>query len=510
MQAKQKAQPYDTFDPVFDGSYEVPIDTEYNLPDYCPDIQKVLKCKVVPEISSYGVSDDTLRCEGICDIRVLYLDMKGDNLRCCDFTKEFSASIKVKSSQGQAVACVRAGVEHLTCRAVNARRLDLHLAVGLKAQAVVQRQEQITCGLEGEGIERLNQQLAASQAVNALSHSFTVEDRLPLKNGKPPVESILRKEVTCRATSCKLAQGQLSISGRADISFLYLSSVDGSPEKMTSSLEFDQVIECAGANEDCLCDLRVVAGESSLQPREDDVGECTSVDVSIKVFVTAFLYQPCQVEMVKDAYSVRSPLELRMAQTSLLTIQEVYSEVLKKKCTLTSTEEEIQKVVDLWCEQEHVQSSCGDGKITYRVRYTVCMLYRGASGRLLYLEKSFDHTFTTEMEGLQATRTDTFSLTDLWEYRIVDKNSVEASVETWVSTLLYSRENIAYVASAAMDDTAAPYPHQPQLLVYYASAGESLWNIAKSHRTLLSDLREQNDLYDDTSPDARPLILCNR
>lgn len=77
MQVKQKTQPYDTFDPVFDGSFEVPIDTEYNLPDYCPDIQKVLKCRVVPELSSYGVSEDTLRCEGVCDIRVLYLDAKG-------------------------------------------------------------------------------------------------------------------------------------------------------------------------------------------------------------------------------------------------------------------------------------------------------------------------------------------------------------------------------------------------------------------------------------------------
>ena len=85
------------------------------------------------------------------------------------------------------------------------------------------------------------------------------------KNGKPPMESILRKNLL-RVTDCKLAQGSLrSAAGRTSPSSTS-SSVDGSLEKMAASVEFSQVIECAGASEDCLCDLRVVAGESSLQP----------------------------------------------------------------------------------------------------------------------------------------------------------------------------------------------------------------------------------------------------
>ena len=78
---------------LFDDFDEQPVDCDFVLPDYCPDIQKILKCKVMPGISSYGVSDGTLRCQGVCDIRVLYVDAKGDSLRCCEFTKEFSASI---------------------------------------------------------------------------------------------------------------------------------------------------------------------------------------------------------------------------------------------------------------------------------------------------------------------------------------------------------------------------------------------------------------------------------
>ena len=44
-------------------------------------------------------------------------------------------------------------------------------------------------------------------------------------------------------------------------------------------------------------------------------------------------------------------------------------------------------------------------------------------------------------------------------------------METWVSSLLYNRETVKYLSSAGLDESAAAYPRQPQLQVYYASAG---------------------------------------
>ncbi len=511
MQAKIKTQPFDYFDPVFDGAFEAPIDTEYNLPDYCPDIQKLLKCQVSPEISSYLITEDALTCDGVCDIRVLYLDAKGDCVRCCDFTKDFSASVKIRAGEEKAVAWVQAAVDHMTCRAVSARRIDLHAAVAIKALAVAQKQEQVTCGIEDETVEKLTSSYSASQAVNALCHQFTVEDDLALKNGKPPIETILRRGVSCRVGDCRLSDGVLTVNGTVDVSFLYLSAVDGTTvEKMSASIDFSQAIDCNGASEDCLCNLKATVGECSIQPREDDMGENTGVGVVAKIFLAAFLYRPCEVEIIDDAYSVRAPLTLRYAQSSFMQAEGVHSEVLKKKCVLTTQEDEIEKILDLWCEQESVQTTCEKGKLTYRVRCTVCMLYLGCQGRTLYAEKSFDYNCTSEIEGNTARKTETSSHTNLWEYRITNQNTVEVSVETSVSVFLYSKAPIKYLLSAGSDDdTPVPAP-TPRLLVYYASAGERLWDIAKSHRALLSDLRAQNDLYDETVPESRPIIIRNR
>lgn len=509
MQAKIKTRPYEYFDPVFDGTQEVPIDTEYNLPDYCADIQKILKCRVLPEISSYMITEDTLTCDGICDIRILYLDAKDGNLRCCEFSKDFSASVKLKASEEKAVAYIKASVGHMTCRAVSAKRVDLHVTVSLDIFAVVQKQENITSELEDPTIEKRSRSFRAAQAVNAICHQFTLEDDLTLKNGKPPIESILRKDISCRISEFRAEEEHLTVNGTAELSFLYLSSVDSlTTEKMSASIDFSQVIDCAGIEENCVCDIKITAGESSIQPKEDNVGEYTGVNVLLKMFLVAFVYQEKEIEIIDDAYSIAMPLELRYRQNSFMELQGQMSEVLKKKCMLPVMEDEIQKVIDLWSEQNEVQSYCDKGKINYRIRCTLCMLYVGAQGKVLYTEKNFDFSFSSELKNDQIKKSETRFSFDLWEYRIVDKNTVEVSTETAVSTLLYSRSSIKYLASAEGAEGEKAFEKRSRLVVYYAVQGESLWEIAKSHRALLSDIRAQNDLYEETVPSPGPILIC--
>ena len=511
MQAKMKTELYEYFDPVFDGNYEVAIDTEYNLPDYCSDIQRVLKCRAIPEISSYIVSENTIICDGICDIRVMYLDGMGDCVRCCDFTKEFSASIKIKTSEEKAVACIKAAVEHMTCRAVSARRIDLHMAICLNVYAVVQKKEQITSEVDDKCIERKSENVRVSQAINAVCHQFFIEDYLPLKNGKPPIDNIIRRDVSCKVSEFRAMSDRLSVSGTADISFLYTSVTDGiATEKMNASLDFTQIIECSGMDEDCISDIKIVAGETSVQPKEDNVGEYTGVNVFVKMFLVLFVYKEKEISMIGDAYSVGAPVEFSYSQNTFMQVHNIFSEVLKKKCAITVNDEEIQKIVDIWCEQNDVTSFCDKGKLNYRVKYNICMLYLNIDNKILYTEKIFDFNFMTELDNSIVKKSDTTSKTDIWEYRITDKNTVEVSVESMVTSLLYSKSSMKYLTSAIIDEDTQNAAKNSKFKVYYAEKNENLWDIAKNHKAHLSDLQAQNDLFEDVVSEPGPIIICNR
>ena len=508
MQAKARTEPYEYFDPVFDGSHEVPIDTEYNLPDYCADVQRILKCRVEPEISSYLTTDNGITCDGVCDIRILYLDAKGEGIKCCDFTKDFSATIPIKETEERAIAAVKAGLQHVNCRAMNARRIDLHITISLNAYAVVQKIDRITTGIEDLTIEKRTESVYTSQAVNAVCHQFAVEEYIPLKNGKPPIENILRKGIDCRIVDSKISDESLNINGSADISFLYNSFADGiTPEKMSATVEFSQDIDCSGADSECISDLKIVCGESSIQPKEDNMGECTGVTVFMKIFVVALIYRSKEIEVISDAYSVSKPVELNYAQNNFMQIYDEKSDMLKDKCSVVVSGEEIQQVIDIWSEQAEVTSYCDKNKLNHRVRCTVCILFTNANGRIMYTEKPFDFTHSFDLENENVKKCNSLSNTDIWEYRISDKNTVEISLETSIRSILYSRFAAKQLVSAEIDEDAPTIPKASKLLVYYAFEGERLWDIAKEHKALISDIRAQNEILEDTISKSGPIIM---
>ena len=43
-------------DIVFNETAEQPVDVDFSLPDYCPDISKIFKCRAVSRISSKSMN----------------------------------------------------------------------------------------------------------------------------------------------------------------------------------------------------------------------------------------------------------------------------------------------------------------------------------------------------------------------------------------------------------------------------------------------------------------------
>ncbi|MBQ2315910.1 MAG: DUF3794 domain-containing protein, partial [Clostridia bacterium] len=77
MEQKNIRIPVYSNETVFCDSAEQPIDVDFTLPDYCPDIQKILKCRAVSRISSKGINGGTVTVDGSVTVTVIYCDGSG-------------------------------------------------------------------------------------------------------------------------------------------------------------------------------------------------------------------------------------------------------------------------------------------------------------------------------------------------------------------------------------------------------------------------------------------------
>ena len=74
---------------VYEGIQEQGIEMDYILPDYYPDVFKLVRCEAVPVISDYSVNGDKLTYELRCDMRILYCSENGSILQCVNQKQTF-------------------------------------------------------------------------------------------------------------------------------------------------------------------------------------------------------------------------------------------------------------------------------------------------------------------------------------------------------------------------------------------------------------------------------------
>ncbi|MBR4889331.1 MAG: DUF3794 domain-containing protein [Clostridia bacterium] len=499
---------FERFEVLFDGCHEHPVDIDFTLPDYCPDIQKILKCRFSPQISTCSVVQDTLLCDGICVIHVLYLDNRGEAVRTCEARQQFSVQIKLKHGVNSSSVSLRARCDYVNCRAVSARRVDIHGAFSVVAYVAEKKTEPLL--QNADGLELLQEPVTLSTAAAGCSSQFTVEDSLELPAGKPPVETLVRSTCSIRLKEAGVSNGKLMLKGAACLSMLYLSAADGTTlEHMETEIPFTRVEDCTGAGDEALCDVRLEVGEVTVSPKADGAGENTRLDIWIRMFLGATVYSEENINFITDAYSTACPVKLERAQGQFERGVNSFIERFSRKTRFEVPEHEIARVLDLWSEGGSVSALADDSGLHYRGRYTLCLLGVDLTGMPFYAEKICEFTEDSAKEkaaGRLRAAAELSAVTGL-QYHIDAPDSLEVTTELQLHCRTAEIMPVTYVCSAEVD-TASPYKENGNAVaVYFARAGEPLWEIARNHRASLARLREENDWYEDTIDEDRAFLI---
>ena len=187
MEYKLKKDHISVCEIAFDSFTELPVESDLLLPDYCPDIVKVLKCQARPAFSKTEVSGDKCILEGTTAITVYYTGEDG-RLRTSEHKVDFGKTLELKTTPRNPMVFCSLKEDYLNCKAVNQRRIDVRGSFTVMVKILSGTEEEMVSAAEGTGLQLSRRPTQSGELVGCASKRFTVREDLELGQEKAPMD----------------------------------------------------------------------------------------------------------------------------------------------------------------------------------------------------------------------------------------------------------------------------------------------------------------------------------
>ena len=495
----------------FEGCEEQSIDLDFNLPDYCPDIQKILKCHIYPKVTMENIVGETLTVDGFYLVKLVYLDPDKMSIRCCEHTSPFSVQFNLKENMEGAIVFAKSKVEYMNCRAINQRRLDIHGAFSICVKVKKREERNIIAEIIGENIEQKKDTALVDDLLALSQIQFSVEENIKLDENDLPIELILRSDINVTVNDCKTLTNKVIVNATARLTLFYVNNLEtGSTAVLYYDIPISQILDINGVEERAFCNIKLEEVNHDLQLKLDSDTNNNFLKVDARFIFSGLIYEKKEIEYLEDAYSIdfetQKELEendIQVVQNSVnldyIDTQEVELRVLK-----------IDRVLDICNEFVEVDAKQSEGGgISLNGKYNLCIIATEEDGDPIYLEKvySFNYLLNPKEKNGEVYSDLVPTVTSI-EYQIKNDNTLEVETKLNFKGPIYKKITLKSLKELTVDeDIPIIKDNDAALKIYYAEKNESLWDIARRYNALVKDIKLENEIEEDVLGESRMLLI---
>ncbi len=487
------------------------LELDYVLPDYYPDVCKLVKCIVTPTVTSETLNDDRISYELRADVRILYCSEDSHILQCVCQTLHFSRTAELAAGSEDVSFEIIPVTDYVNCRAVSRRRLDVRGAVTIRIRTNTHRRQDVICDIPDKRIQRKMQPVQYPAKHLHTVQSVVLSEELELGSAKPPVLHVVRCEASPVETSHKIVSGKLLAQGNLQVQLLYACEKDGdgSLEPMAFSIPYSQLMELDGMEEGDHCSVRTTVAVCDLKPVTDAAGESRLLRCEAELRISCTAVRMATEALVCDAFSTECSSRCTTASICTAAEPEEFSELHPSSTKLTCTDGEIDCVYDAWCETKNMTADIDPENGMVQLSGMLCcsVLVRESGGmpRLLEREEPFEHRFA--VPGISAQDTvQAFAAVEHCAYTLTDQTEVSLKAELRLTGSICRRKTCEVLTELMVLDEE-PHQRNHALKLYFGRAQEEIWEIAKRCHTSVAAIMEENELTEEIlSSDSMLLI----
>ena len=485
------------------------IDVDFTLPDYCPAVSRILKCKLIPRINSKNVGSGTAMVDGSATILLIYADSEN---RICSFeyVVPLAKSVEIKEDCIGARLNCRARSSYCNCRAVTERKMDVHGAVEFDMRVVRPIETEIVSDADCGEVQLRRGSAPATNPMGYCEKSLIIEDDIELSQGQPEISSLIRYEANPCITECKIISGKVLLKGELILRVLYCPTDATRPILSRSAVGFSQVMDIDGIHELCECDTRIDIAYLEVKPKTVSTGEVRCLALNAKLLLRTDCYCGEDIPVILDAFCTEHKSESKVNEIGFDKIISSINENYICKKNLEFSDDALGSVLDMWCET-NVSAVRLEGSIAVICgSVQVCMLVYDVQGNATYQERPIEFEFRHNLPKMP----ENFFCDPQIQvvncgFTIVGENTLEVRVELKICAAVYEQTKLPLIVDITVSDEVKEVDtSQGSIVVYYACAGETVWDIARRFSSKVDEIMQMNCLETDVLETEKALIVC--
>lgn len=502
MDISLKHTDYQYLKALSNNSAEELVECEFALPEYMPEILRVIKSTATPKITSCRLVGERITVDGVCELRMVYTSEDD-----CLYTFSQSRTFTRYCENSEYADCidvgVKAGVSYVNCRATGTRRAEMKAGVSLCFFGYISRTEDVISLGETRGIEEKCEHVRALSLGCRQTKQFSMSDTVTLD---APCKFIISTRGSAVCTEIRKINNKIMIKGDAVVDVCYVNNSDKS-QKIKHLIPINQIIEFDGMEEHFTGNVSLSVCAVDVVLKGESGGSCSCFDISLGVDASVTMWEEKELQVITDAYAIGKSIELKKAPIGFYCAVDEIRESFVSESNFTLCADGVSQVVDLTGDIVNVTAGAEGDKLILKGSVALAFIIRDNSGNLSAVNKMMDFELNRHIsaEWKNIVCNPVLTLVSLDCEVKSDGVAVRAEINA-VGTAMSE-----IIIDAVSDITESNTPvtvHTNAITVYFPEKeNESLWSIARRYNTTVSAIAEENCLEGDTTEKLKVLFI---
>ncbi len=468
------------------------ISTEYTLPDYLPDITRLLRVSAKAEHPEKYCSADSVEYDGKIIYNIIYATSEGE-IRCAVFDADYSGAVNAQEIDDFSVVDVAVSTESVGCRLSSPRKLTVKCRLFANISICNAKNTEPAIGGKAspdaeKDLQYRKSKLEFCREIKAEEKNTPISEDIEADPGMPQIARIVYVNLIPSAFDVRTSEDKISYSGALMAEILYEGEL-GEYISLSREVPLSGTLEAEGVRDDSVAFCEVEATNITYRPQTGEIGETKTIelDFDYSVYFRVFCKDFC--EITTDIYSLSYENSNEKETLRYLTLD---SEKLFNFSFNESAEFEEKEFSRVICASAQacittVEKSGTKTAVGGNVSFSVIL--GGENGA--FIGKTFNFPFKAE--------TDAGRFAELFCHianactgevgaRIVGEK-IYFDTEITVSLALFGEKEAETLRSSTIF-TDHPIDSKPssQIVLYYPTRGEDLWSVAKKYNTTVEKL----------------------